>query len=66
MCLYRYVYYSRCQHSELVRLSYCDSANALTHPERDMYVYASLRATGPLLIITGTAIDHRIIPCTLH
>ncbi|KAF2439955.1 hypothetical protein P171DRAFT_115189 [Karstenula rhodostoma CBS 690.94] len=35
MCLYRYVYYSRCQHSEFIRVSYCDRAKALGHPQRD-------------------------------
>ncbi|KAL5391670.1 hypothetical protein DPSP01_000963 [Paraphaeosphaeria sporulosa] len=35
MCLYRYVYYSNCQHSELIRVSYCDRAKALGHPQRD-------------------------------
>ncbi|KAL5456204.1 hypothetical protein PMIN06_004004 [Paraphaeosphaeria minitans] len=35
MCMYRYVYYSNCKHSEFIRVSYCDRAKALWHPQRD-------------------------------
>ena len=36
MCYYRYVYYSRCQHAEFYRYTYCDKAYALGQPQRQV------------------------------
>jgi hypothetical protein len=34
MCLYHYLYFSKCQHAQLSRISYCDTAKALGLSER--------------------------------
>ncbi|ORY06878.1 hypothetical protein BCR34DRAFT_604050 [Clohesyomyces aquaticus] len=39
MCLYRYVFYSRCQHAELIKIHYCDRAKELGWPQWDSIRY---------------------------
>jgi hypothetical protein len=35
MCLYQYLYFSSCQHSELTLVTYCGKAKSLSQAERD-------------------------------
>jgi hypothetical protein len=42
MCLYHYLYFSKCQHAQLSRVSYCDTANALGLSERYAVVTSHL------------------------
>jgi hypothetical protein len=42
MCLYHYLYFSKCQHAQLSRISYCDTAKALGLSERYAVVMSHL------------------------